>query len=448
MGILRINQLIGLFLVHFMVLLGVGCTDSPDPSEPLATAPNSFNPREVPLVQVGHGPEPGQVEVSWRIVLWATFPIVEYQVAASFAGPITPQNWDQAIVLGHHAWLPGQVTYHEFYDATDGLPAGSECWFAVRAVDEEGNLSLLTESPRLVVSSEWWIEGQVLDLVGYPLGNIPVTSGWARRSTFSAEDGLFRIGPFRNVDRIVLETEDPAPDGLDDRWYHPIQVPLQTRPGQDLMTDQDFLLIPRYLKDPRCTNPDNTFLTYLREMTRTSGTNGNHSTILHRWEHYPVSVYIPSGVTNNGVPMDEAAQEALNIWNLAMGEEYFSRTEDPVSANIEFIFEDRDHHYGSVFLMEPRALGVGLGDVIPTRMGVSIDTKLTSHLFVAEISLHELGHTLGLFSHSDCSGVGYLMEIAGGFGSLRRPEPIHLDERRAVQCIRYLPQGQDMTRYR
>ena len=98
--------------------------------------------------------------------------------------------------------------------------------------------------------------------------------------------------------------------------------------------------------------------------------------------------------------------------------------------------------------MEPRRLGVGLGDVIPTKMGLSIDTKLTSRTYVAEISLHELGHTLGLFNHSECSGVGYLMVVAGGFGSLRRPDPIHLDERRAVQCIRYLPQGQDMARFR
>ncbi len=67
---------------------------------------------------------------------------------------------------------------------------------------------------------------------------------------------------------------------------------------------------------------------------------------------------------------------------------------------------------------------------------------------VAEVSLHELGHTLGLLNHSDCYVPEYLMVIAGGFGALDRNEPIHLDERRAVECIRYLPQGQDISRYR
>ena len=89
-----------------------------------------------------------------------------------------------------------------------------------------------------------------------------------------------------------------------------------------------------------------------------------------------------------------------------------------------------------------------LGRVIPKKMVVFINPVLPDLKTVAEISLHELGHTLGLYNHADCPAAGYLMKIAGGFGSLDREDPIHLDELRAVAAIRYLPQGQDMSKYR
>lgn len=145
--------------------------------------------------------------------------------------------------------------------------------------------------------------------------------------------------------------------------------------------------------------------------------------------------------------MHEAALIALLLWNSAMGEEYFVRTDDEESANIEFRFEDRDNFYGLVTLLAPSGGGAELGRVIPEKMAVSIDTVLPTLETVAGISLHELGHTLGMLNHSDCHAADYLMNIVGGFGALDKPEPVHLDERRAVQCIRYLPQGQDMSRY-
>ncbi len=46
----------------------------------------------------------------------------------------------------------------------------------VRALDEEGNLSRLKESPRFTLTTAWWIEGRVLDLRGNPVEGIAVNA--------------------------------------------------------------------------------------------------------------------------------------------------------------------------------------------------------------------------------------------------------------------------------
>jgi hypothetical protein len=442
------------FLHGFFVLVGLlslllsggGCSESTAPVGSPIEAPVTYKPREVPFVLAGHGPLPGQVEISWMIISWARFPIVEYQVAASFEGPVTADNWDQALIVGRHPWQSGQVEFREVYGEDEGLVQGATAWFAVRARDGEGNMSRLEESPRLTLSTEWWIENHVYDTAGNPIPEIQVSSPLAGHTSQSDAGGFFRIGPFRNIDKIELVSGEPDPGGS---WYSFVQHPLQTLPGLALVTGQDFYLIPRNTLDSRCTLPDNEFISYLRHMTfTTTRDNDPSASILHGWENYPLRVFIPAFVSDEEVPMDEAALIALYLWNDAMGEEYFVRTNDQEAANIEFRFEDREHHYGLVSLLSPAGDGVKLGRVIPEKMAVSVDTKLSTLTFVAEVALHELGHTLGLLNHSDCYLPEYLMNISGGFGALGRDEPVHLDERRAVECIRYLPQGQDIGGYR
>ncbi len=446
MGFSFLHRYFALAGLLSLLLLGCGCSDSTDPVAIPDPAPVTYNPREVPFVRAGHGPLPGDVEISWMIISWATFPIEEYQVAVSYEGPITTDNWDQALIVGRHPWRQGQVEFLEVYGETEGLVQGATAWFAVRARDAGGNLSRLEESPRLTLTSEWWIEGHVYGFTGNPIPGLHVTSPLAAHTSQVDARGFFRIGPFRNIDKIELVASDPDPG---ESWYGYVHHPLQTLPGLDLVTGGDFVLIPRNTLDSRCTLPDNEFISYLRHMTFTeTRDNDPAASTLHRWEHYPLRVYIPDVVSEAGVRMDEAALIALYLWNDAMGEEYFVRTTDQEAANIEFIFEDREHHYGLVSLLSPAGNGVKLGRVIPEKMAVSVDTKLSTRTFVAEVALHELGHTLGLLNHSDCYLPEYLMNISGGFGALARDEPVHLDERRAVECIRYLPQGQDIGGYR
>ena len=428
-----------------LLLVFCGCSDSTAPPNTPIDTPISFTPREVPFVTVGHGTEPGEAEVSWWIVSWATFPIAEYRVAFSHEGPITEANWNEADILGTYPQRKGQVLYREVFGGSDGLSQGATIWIAVRARDTQGNLSSLKESPRLTLSTEWWIEGHVLDLSGAPIHEAVVISTFTGRTAISDMAGFYRAGPFRSIDFIIMETDGTTPGGS---WYGYTRKPVRTLPGRALLDGQDFILFSRHTLDPDCVIPDPDFLTYLRHMSLTTTINNDPRTnILHRWDQYPIKVFIPTAVNDDGVRMDEAALIALLLWNNALGEEYFVRTEQIDDADIDFVFEEMTNFYGLVSLVLPAGPGTDLGRVVPEKMAISINPRLPSANQVAGVSLHELGHSLGLYTHPKCEVPDYLMRTAGGLGALDRSEPIHPDELRAIKCIRYLPQGQDMSLY-
>ncbi|MFN2369879.1 MAG: hypothetical protein ABR506_01865, partial [Candidatus Krumholzibacteriia bacterium] len=57
-------------------------------------------PPVVAGVALGHGPAPGEVTVSWLRATATHFPLVDYLIACSYAGPVNAANWDEAILLG------------------------------------------------------------------------------------------------------------------------------------------------------------------------------------------------------------------------------------------------------------------------------------------------------------------------------------------------------------
>ena len=102
--------------------------------------------------------------------------------------------------------------------------------------------------------------------------------------------------------------------------------------------------------------------------------------------------------------------------------------------------------YGEAVLELP-AGGI-LGNVLPERMRIEVETGLLTDTFFQEVVLHELGHALGLAEHYDpsCSAAGHLM-VYGASGNLSLAEPIHPDEVRAVRFVSRLHEGLDMAGY-
>lgn len=406
----------------------------------------SLLPPQVVGVRAEAGPQPGEVWLHWTRALETHFPLVDYLVAFSYLGPLTEENWEQATILGPYGYDPDAVLVNQLLDADDGMVQGEPVWFAVRVRDDHQQLSPLSESPRHEITWAWYLGGLVTDDAGIPLPVVGVTTGDYSDNTDVR--GLFQFDqPFRSIDSIRIATSSSD-------WFNFTTAPIV---AEGEITQADITLINRYdLADMQCWS--GSFLEYLRDMTRTVFVPGQPAeSQLFRWSDFPVPVFIPPGQLNQaGVDMEAACLAAMDFWNTTMSDDaqllgiieedaYFVRTADQAGAAIVFLFEYRNVNYGEASLELP--VDEHMGDVIPEMMQIWINTTADLDDFeeVQGVAVHEFGHVLGLINHADCPGPEYLMHVGGGTGAMRRAEPIHLDERRAVRAIRNIPQGANMA---
>jgi hypothetical protein len=399
-------------------------------------------PPQVPGVAVAPGPDPVEVMVTWTRVSGSTYPIVAYEIVMSYAGVITLDNWAAAIPLAQVAHVGGQVGYSSTFDRTNGgLVPGAEAWFAVRARDDRGQLSVSLASRQTRITSEWWIDGRIIDERGVPiLGAIAATSA-PQRNDNTDGDGLFRLGPYRSVDTVTVATTPPA-------GYYAFRT---GRIASQADIDLDVVLPRRQDLAAECDvqSYGGEFMNWFRHMTRTVAVAGDTaSSRLWKWDQWPVRVFLPDSTTASGRDMDEAAREMMALWNdalrLNVGDpDYLVEVATSAAADVYFAWvTDVSSGYGEASLELP-AGGV-FGDVRPERIRVEVETGIAANQFFREVCLHELGHVLGLSNHSlECDGAGHLM-VLGAAGNLSLEHPIHPDEVNAVRILRALPQGADM----
>lgn len=394
-------------------------------------------PPAVPNAIASPGPDPVQVVLTWNRVANAHYPLVGYDIVLSYTGLVTAGNWGVAQSLGTVAHVPGQSGYSATFDRDHGsLVAGAEAWFAIRARDDHGQLSTTVVNRYTRITTEWWIDGIVTDDLGEPLLGVIVGSDNPVRNSNSDGDGRYRLGPFRSIDDVEVRTTSLG-------YYDYLSSPLRRE------ADITFsLVLPRrWGVDPACTAYDGDFLTYFRFMTHTETAEADTSASrLWKWDHWPLTVFLPDSTSATGRDLDGLGRAMLELWNTSLGETYLVETTTDAGADIHVAWvEDASAGYGETELVLP-AGGV-LGDVVPRRVRIEVEAGLMTDQFFQEVTLHELGHALGLVGHSVfCEGAGHLM-VFGASGNLSLASPIHPDEQRAVRALRRLPQGADMARF-
>lgn len=402
----------------------------------VASAPLTVPP-QVPGVTLAPGPEPVEVVVTWSRIGSSTYPIVAYEIVMSYDGAITIANWGQAIALAEVPHVPGQAGYTRTFSRTDGaLQAGANAWFGIRARDDHGQLSVSLNSRSTRITTEWWIDGRVVDDDGEPILGAITASAAPVRNDNSDGEGRFRLGPYRSIDSVTVATTPPV-------GFYAFRT---GKVGSSVDVSLDIVLPRRHPLAPECTMEayGGDWLRWWRQMTRTTTSPADTSAArLWKWDHWPVSVFLPDSTTAGGRDMDQLAREMVALWNQSLGDAYLVEAPSAAAADIRFEWvTDASAGYGETALELP-AGGV-LGDVRPERVRVEVETGLLTDRFFSEVCLHELGHALGLSSHSlECDGAGHLM-VLGASGNLLLADPIHPDEVRAVRLLRRLPQGADM----
>lgn len=401
-------------------------------------------PGEVPGVAIEHAELPGEVVVQWEHVGATSHPIAEYVVAASYDGPVSTLNWDDAMQLAVVEHVEGRLLYSRTFDLDDGIWV----WFAVRARDELGQMSDITRVYDHRMSYPWTLGVQVQEAGGGPVSEVIlrwVIDGVAYNGN-TPYDGYYEIGPIRNIDTVHFETRINNA-GVTGEYYDYVNPEVSVDEGPLL----DIHLIPRQRIDEECTTNygDHEFLHYLRAITYTelaSAIRPNQQ--LLRWDHYPLLVYVPEFTRSDGLDMRAAALLAIDRWNAVMGEDYFQITTEAEGADVIYEFGNLVSAYGQVRLLEPEGFGSSLYATIPELMKVTIDSDvLTNEDFLVMTNLHELGHVLGLYIHPSCTDSAYLMNAAWSSSFDDENGGIHPDEQLAVRMIRHLPQGTEMDLY-
>jgi hypothetical protein len=400
-------------------------------------------PPVVSGVEIEDGTRPAEVVVNWLRVTATHAPIVEYAVAISYTGPVTVGGWSQATLLGTVPHSPDILFNKATFGEADGITPGAQAWFAVRARDAIGQMSPITGEFPHRITSPWYLDVTVRDDAGAPLQNVILSYGTEEPATTDGE-GFARLGPFRSVDSVTVRTRSTQFDILAE--------PRTIDDGGSL----DLVLPTRYFLDHvSCGASDpSDFLAFLRHVTLTDDQSGvGKGYRLYRWERYPVSVWIPSPAEPHplGWDLQALAAAALPLWNEALGEDYLVAAPDSLGADIVFSFVKTlpPTYNGLTELLEP---AVDLGMAVPVRMRVNIDFDLGSEsgspqaVWITEVALHELGHTLGFNGHICVASVGNLMDFGGAIGSLAEGG-VGEDEWHAVRAIRNIPQGTDMRRY-
>ncbi len=381
----------------------------------VAAEPDESLPAKVAILSIGPGPQAGQVDIEWSAVGDDGMTgLPSFYVVRTSPVPILDEyGWNSASERpGEPApAAPGEIMRMTVAD----LPPARTVYIAVRAVDDFGNLSPLSDLAGTVARG-MKISGTVRDaLSGVPVPGIRLILLSVADTT--GTDGSFTLRELP-AGTGFIKVEDENFLTLKGNYFDLLVSPYTVVDGDVL----DILLIPNA---PLVTTEYTDFLNWYRSMTDLQGTTVE---LLDRWD-IPCRVYVPPLVVN-GIDYQQTIKDAFDEWETDIGWNVFEFVDAVPDTGVYVVYSDNpnDRDQYAVIRQDTRRL------TIQGRIKIR-NVYTTDELDVLRITiLHEVGHSLGL-QHSNDSI--HLM-IGGRFPAVSHPTT---DEISLVRVMYRLPRG-------
>jgi hypothetical protein len=380
----------------------------------VAAEPDYVPPAKVVITSLGPGAESGEVDIEWTAVGddgMEGLP-TEYILRTSPQPIIDETSWVAASErVGEPAPAPAGETMRM---TVRELPPAQTVFIAVRAVDDFGNLSPLSDLAS-AKSRGLQIHGRVRDaLTGEPLEGIQVKLLSIADTTDA--DGSFALLELPAGTAFVRAEDEPFRTVVGD-YFDLLVAPY-------VIVDKDYLDLWLLPNAPLETTLYHDFRDWYVKMTELYGTTVD---LLNRWET-PLRVYVPP-FFQNGIDYTQEMKNAFIDWETAVGMNLVEFVDAVPDTGVYVVFSDTaelDNY--SVTVWDSQHL------MVQGRITMRSDWTLDTYDTFLKVARHEVGHSLGL-GHSDD---GNHLMVGGRIPGITQPSN---DEVELVRCMYHFPRG-------